>query len=120
MSMVAGSVSAVAYASLKPALDAVKYGFDVGLLVIDGVQAAEETVKDGRYKLRRPVLLLSRKEPNPLAEAFAIFARSKEGQEIVNETFTVYTPSNSSEDSEPTRMGRQSSSKPLRPAYSLS
>jgi len=92
MSTVAGSVSAVAYASLRPALEAVKYGVDVSLLMIDHVEAAEETVKDGRYKLRRPVLLLSRNEPNPVTEAFAAFARSKEGQEIVAELFTPYQP----------------------------
>jgi phosphate transport system substrate-binding protein len=90
MSTVAGSVSAVAYASLRPALEAVKYGVDVSLLVIDRIEAAEETVKDGRYKLRRPVLLLSRKEPNPVAEAFTVFALSKEGQLIVEEMFTPY------------------------------
>jgi phosphate transport system substrate-binding protein len=92
MSTVAGSLSAVAYTSLRPALDAVKYGVDVSLLVIDRVEAAEETVRDGRYTLRRPVLLLSRKEPNPVAEAFAAFALSTEGQEIVNELFTPYRP----------------------------
>ncbi len=90
MSTVAGSVSAVAYASLKPALEAVKYGVDVSLLVIDRVEAAEETVKDGRYKLRRPVLLLSKKEPNPVADAFTSFALSPQGQEIVGELFTAY------------------------------
>ncbi|MGH7232024.1 MAG: hypothetical protein ACREJU_11800 [Nitrospiraceae bacterium] len=61
------------------------------MLVIDRVEAAEETVKDGRYTLRRPVLLLSRKEPNPVAEAFAAFALSKEGQEIVAEMFTPFS-----------------------------
>jgi phosphate transport system substrate-binding protein len=90
MSTVAGSLSAVAYASLRPALEAVKYGVDVNLLVIDQVEAAEETVKDGRYKLRRQVLLLSRKEPNPVAEAFVVFALSKEGQAIVDEMFTPF------------------------------
>lgn len=90
MSTVAGNLSAVAYASLKPALEAVKYGVDVSLLVIDRVEAAEETVKDGRYKLRRPVLLLSKQEPNPVADAFASFALSPEGQELVGEMFTPY------------------------------
>jgi phosphate transport system substrate-binding protein len=90
MSTVAGSLSAVAYASLKPALEAVKYGVDVNILMIDQVEAAEETVKDGRYKLRRPVLLLSKKESNPVADAFAMFALSKEGQEIVDDMFTAY------------------------------
>ena len=94
MSTVAGSVSAVAYASLRPALDAVKYGVDVSLLMVDGVEAAEETVKDGRYKLRRPVLLVSRRERNPVADSFISFARSKAGQAIVEESFTPYILSN--------------------------
>jgi phosphate transport system substrate-binding protein len=90
MSTVAGSVSAVAYASLRPALDAVKYGVDVSLLMVDGVEAAEETVKDGRYKLRRPILLVSKRERDPVADAFVSFARSKAGQAIVEELFTPY------------------------------
>lgn len=92
VSTVAGNLSAATYTSLGVALDAVKYGVDVNVLVIDRVEAAEETVKDGRYTLRRPVLLLSRKEPNPMAEAFAAFARSAEGQAIVDEMFTAYRP----------------------------
>ncbi len=92
ISTVAGNVSAVTFASLGVALEAVKYGVGVSLLVIDHVEAAEETVKDGRYKLRRPVLLLKRKETNPAAEAFATFVISKEGQAILNEMFVSYTP----------------------------
>jgi phosphate transport system substrate-binding protein len=88
LSMVAGSISAVAYASLRPALEAVMYGVDITLLTIDGVEAAEETVKDGRYRLRRPVLLLSGKARSPVSEAFAIFALSEEGQRIIGERFT--------------------------------
>lgn len=92
ISTVAGSLPAVTYASLGVALEAVKYGVNVKLLVIDRVEAAKETVKDGRYKIRRPVFLLSRKEQNPVAEAFAGFALSQEGQAIVDEIFIPYTP----------------------------
>ena len=88
MSVVAGSVAAVTYASLRSALEAVQYGVDVSLVMIDGVEVADETVKDGRYKLRRSVLLLSRKEPNPVVEAFTAFALSPEGQKIIAERFT--------------------------------
>ena len=91
ISTVAGNRAAVTYTSLGVALEAVTYGVDVSLLAVDQVEAAAQTVKDGRYKLRRPVLLLSRKEPNPVAEAFAAFALSKAGQEIVEETFISYT-----------------------------
>jgi phosphate transport system substrate-binding protein len=92
ISTVAGHVSAVTYASLGVVLDAVKYGVGVNVLVIDRVEPAEQTVKDGRYKLRRLVLLLKRKETNPAAEAFAAFALSKEGQGIIDEMFIPYTP----------------------------
>src|SRR5881628_3070434 len=92
ISTVAGSLPAVTYASLGVALEAVKYGVNVKLLVIDQVEAAKETVKDGRYKLRRPVLLLSKQKPNAVAEAFAGFALSKEGQDIIGEMFIPYSP----------------------------
>lgn len=82
-------LSAITYVSLGPALEAVTSGVAVRLLPIDQVEAEEPPVKDGRYRLRRPVLLLAKKEPNPTAEAFAAFARSNEGQKILDE---VYTP----------------------------
>ena len=91
ISSVAGNGSAVTYASLGVALDAVTYGVGVALLIIDGVEPAKQTVKDGRYRLRRPVLLLKKKEPAPAAEAFSEFARSKEGQDIVEEMFVSYS-----------------------------
>jgi phosphate transport system substrate-binding protein len=91
ISSVAGSESAVTYTSLGAALDAVTYGVGVALLRIDGVEPAKQTVKDGRYRLRRPVLLLRKHEPNPTAESFEDFARSKEGQDIVEDMFAPYT-----------------------------
>lgn len=90
ISSVAGNGSAVTYASLGAALDAVAYGVGVALLVIDGVEPAKQTVKDGRYRLRRPVLLIRKKEPVQAAEAFADFALSKEGQDIMEEMFVRY------------------------------
>jgi phosphate transport system substrate-binding protein len=91
ISTVVGNGSAVTYASLGVALDAVTYGVGVALLNVDGVEPAKQTVKDGRYRLRRPVLLLRKQESNPTAEFFAEFARSKEGQDIVEEMFAPYT-----------------------------
>ncbi|HKC95831.1 MAG TPA: hypothetical protein VKB81_17595, partial [Nitrospira sp.] len=92
ISTVAGNVSAVTYASLGVVLDAVKYGVGVNWLIIDQVEPAKQTVQDGRYKLRRVVLLLKRKEANSAADAFAAFALSTEGQTIVEEMFIPYAP----------------------------
>lgn len=82
-------LSAVTYLSLGPALDAVASGVAVRLLPIDKVEPEEPTVKDGRYTLRRPVLLLAKKEPNPLIDAFQAFALAPDGQKILD---TEYTP----------------------------
>ena len=49
-------LSAVTYLSLGQALAAVTTGVAVRLLPLDKVEPEEPTVKDGRYKLRRPVL----------------------------------------------------------------
>jgi len=80
--------SAVTFVSLVPALEAVSSGVAVRLLPIDKVEPEKPTVKDGRYKLRRPVLFLSKKEPNPLIDAFEAFALSKDGQKILDELYT--------------------------------
>jgi phosphate transport system substrate-binding protein len=83
-------LSAVTYISLGQALEAVSSGVAVRLLPIDKVEPEKPTVKDGRYKLRRPVLLLTRKESNPTVEAFAAFAVSPAGQKLIDAE--GYTP----------------------------
>lgn len=82
-------LSAVTYISLSTGLSAVSSGVAVRLLPVDKVEPEVPTVKDGRYPFRRPLLLLSKKDPSPLAEAFATFARSAPGQAIVGE---IYVP----------------------------
>lgn len=81
-------LSAVAYLSLGQALSAVTSGVAVRVLPIDKVEPEMPTVKDGRYALRRPVLLLSKKEANPMVDAFRQFALSVAGQKIVADTYT--------------------------------
>ena len=87
--------SAVAYVSLGQALEAVASGVPVRLLPVDKVEPETPTVKDGRYPLRRPVLLISNKEPDPLVEAFERFVMSDEGQKIVSEFYTPLPMSSS-------------------------
>ncbi|MFM8552457.1 MAG: substrate-binding domain-containing protein [Nitrospiraceae bacterium] len=84
--------SAVTYVSLVPALEAVASGVAVRLLSVDKVEPEKPPVKDGRYPLRRPVLFLSKKEPNALVDAFEAFALSKEGQKILDDLYTPMDP----------------------------
>src|SRR6476659_6185416 len=83
ISRVAGNGSAVTYVSLGVALDAVMYGVGVALLSVDHVEPAKQTVRDGRYLLRRPVLLLRRDDSSSTATAFVEFARSREAKDII-------------------------------------
>jgi phosphate transport system substrate-binding protein len=80
-------LSAVAYLSLNQGLSVVSSGVPVRLLPVDKIEPEGPTVKDGRYPLRRPVLLLSKKEPHPLAEAFTQFVLSPAGQQLIAETY---------------------------------
>jgi phosphate transport system substrate-binding protein len=80
-------LSAVTYISLSTGLSVVSSGVAVRLLPVDKIEPEIPTVKDGRYSLRRPLLMLSKKDPNPLVEAFAQFARSAQGQAIIAETY---------------------------------
>lgn len=82
-------LSAAAYISLSTGLSVVSGGVAVRLLPVDKVEPEVPTVKDGRYSLRRPLLLLSKKESNTLVEAFEKFARSHPGQTIIGE---IYIP----------------------------
>ncbi len=80
-------LSAVTYISLSTGLSVVSTGVAVRLLPVDKIEPEAPTVKDGRYPLRRPILLLSKKEANPLIDAFAQFALSAPGQAIIAETY---------------------------------
>lgn len=80
-------LSAAAYISLSTGLSVVSSGVAVRLLPVDKVEPEVQTVKDGRYSLRRPLLLLSKKEPSPLVKAFATFALSAPGQTIIGDTY---------------------------------
>jgi phosphate transport system substrate-binding protein len=80
-------LSTIAYLSLSQELPVVSGGVAVRPLPIDKVEPEVPTVKDSRYPFRRPLLLLSKKEPHPVAEAFAQFVLSQAGQQVIAETY---------------------------------
>lgn len=87
LSRVSGQLDAVAYLSLEAALDAMTYGLSVRVLLIDGIEPGKPTVQSGQYKLRRPVVFLTQKQPTPLTQAFVDFARSPEGRRLLDEMY---------------------------------
>jgi phosphate transport system substrate-binding protein len=87
LSLVSGRDATVSYISLATALKAQEDGISVHTLTVDQVDPGEATVKNGRYRLRRPVLMLTATQPDPLTESFLSFVRSVDGQQLLRAMF---------------------------------
>lgn len=87
LSLVSGRNATISYISLAAALKAQEDGLSIQILTIDQVDPGNATVKNGRYRLRRPVLMLTGTEPDPLTESFLSFVRSVNGQELLRSMF---------------------------------
>lgn len=78
ISTVGNTDGAIGYASLANVDETVK------ALKIEGVEASEETVKSGAYKVQRPFICATLKNTdNELVKAYLEFILSPEGQELV-------------------------------------
>ena len=87
LSLVSGRDATVSYISLAAALKAQEDGISIHILTVDQVDPGEATVKNGRYRLRRPVLMLTATQPDPLTESFLSFVRSVDGQQLLRTMF---------------------------------
>ena len=92
--LVSGRDATISYISLAAALKAQEDGISIQILTIDQVDPGDATVKNGRYRLRRPVLMLTGTEPDPLTESFLSFVRSVNAQELLRSMFASVEPSN--------------------------
>lgn len=93
LSLVSGRDTAVSYISLAAALKAQEDGIPIHILTVDQVDPGEATVKNGQYRLRRPVLMLAATQPDPLTESFLSFVRSVDGQQLLRTIFVPVEPS---------------------------
>jgi len=72
-----GNEKAIGYVSLGSMSDSVK------ALKVDGAVASLKTVKDGSYKISRPLNIVTGKKTDAAAKDFISFIMSKEGQAVV-------------------------------------
>jgi len=77
-STVAGDKSAIGYISLGSVDSSVKK------VKVDGVEATEETIINGTYKISRPFLFLTKNDPTGAVKDFIDFVLSPEGQDIIS------------------------------------
>lgn len=78
-----GDIYSISYVSMGPALQAKKDGYGVTLLFINHIEPEYQTVLDGTYPLRRPVVFVTRESPSPIAKAFLDFVLSPAGQRAI-------------------------------------
>ena len=80
LTTVAGDDYAIGYVSLGSLNDTVK------ALKIDGEEATEHNIKDGKYKICRPFNIATKKgADNELAKDFISYIMSKEGQQVISD-----------------------------------
>lgn len=78
---VAGDKSGIGYVSIG-SLNA-----DVKAIKVDGVEATEANVKAGSYKIARPFVYMTQKDPTGVTKSFIDWVLSNEGQEIVKKHY---------------------------------
>ncbi|TAL12502.1 MAG: hypothetical protein EPO02_01700 [Nitrospirae bacterium] len=83
--MVSGNLNAVSYVNLSTGLGNVNVGVPIRLLSISKVEPEPANVSSGAYPLRRPLVLVTKTPPSPVAKAFIDFMLDKEGQKTVLE-----------------------------------
>lgn len=79
MSNVSGDKAAIGYISLGSLNDSVK------AVKVEGVAPSTETVKDGTYKLQRPLNIVTKSELSEVAQDFVDYIMSADGQKIVED-----------------------------------
>ncbi|MXX10836.1 MAG: hypothetical protein F4201_05660 [Nitrospira sp. SB0677_bin_15] len=78
-----GDIYSISYVSMGPALQARKDGYGVTLLFVDDIEPEYQTVLDGTYPLRRPVVFVMNGNASPVAQAFLEYVLSPQGQRAI-------------------------------------
>ena len=78
-----GDIYSISYVSMGPALQARKDGYGVTLLFVDDVEPEYQTVLDGTYPLRRPVVFVMNPTASPVAKTFLEYVLSTQGQRAI-------------------------------------
>ncbi len=78
-----GDIYSISYVSMGPALQARKDGYGVTLLFVDTIEPEYQTVLDGTYPLRRPVVFVMNPNASPVAKAFLEYVLSPQGQRAI-------------------------------------
>jgi phosphate transport system substrate-binding protein len=83
--MLAGSPNAIIYMSVGTSEYDAAQGVPIKLLPLDGVAASTENVRNGTFPFARPLVLIAKSNPKPLAKQFLDFALSSKVHDLIRE-----------------------------------
>lgn len=86
---VAGNPGAIGYVSIGTAGFEAARGTPVKLLPLEGIAASVENLRDGSFPASRPLNLVTRTAPPPLARRFIDFAQSEATDDIVRGQYFI-------------------------------
>ncbi|TVS07174.1 MAG: hypothetical protein EA423_04645 [Phycisphaerales bacterium] len=81
---IAGSPGAIGYISIGAVERSAREGEPVRTVWIDGIPATTESLRNGNYPIARDLVLVTRGEASPAAEAFIEFTRSARADRYIN------------------------------------
>ena len=86
---VSGIAGAIGYVSIGTAEYEIGRGTAIKMLPMNGTAATVENVKKGNYPLSRPLNLVVKGSPSPLAKDFIHFAKSEVVDDLIQAQFFV-------------------------------
>ncbi len=86
---VAGNPHAIGYVSIGTAQYDATHGIPIRLLPLQHIPATIETVREGRFPLSRPLILVTKFLPTGLIKTFIDFARSSQANDLILKQYFV-------------------------------
>ena len=86
---VAGNPNSIGYVSIGSAEYEAKEGTPIKLLSVGGVEASTANVINGTFPISRPLNLVTKGAPGPVAKLLIDYAKSKKVDEVIKEQYFV-------------------------------
>jgi phosphate transport system substrate-binding protein len=89
IAMVSRDPKAIFYASTGEVFEKKVYGMHINILSISGKKASMKTIAQNSYPLTRPLNLITKGVPNPLADAFITYCQSRNAASVIRTHYFI-------------------------------